>query len=602
MFEKDRRRRAKFSISLAMLISASGFLFGTPDNSSLRHYLGVVSAYADHDRGNGKSQHGNTKHGSQPQKSTGQSTIGASLTKTGIQSGPIVEQSVQSGLSGANSYADRSSKSRNKHSKNRRTTKASDSRKAGNSRPRNNSNRPLQLMSTLERGEDDGSETGYDKPLEPIAAAQQGGILSGPPLALLPPIFGGGQNGPVRQANEANGPPGVPGARPTLSPIDLTGHPLALFLAGGYEPNDILVAVSEGQSSTFGSLAVEYGLNLEDTLQSALLPFALAKFTLSEGLQVHGLVEALEDNPLVLAATPNFRYTTMAEKIPTSFQFAKHRINLDKAHEIATGKAIKIAVIDTGIDIDHKELEGSVIDRFDAIGSNDDSSITHGTAIAGVIAAKSAITGVAPDVGILSAKTFASSDDDETSFGTTYGIIKSLDWAYRSGARVFNLSFAGPKDPVLISALDRLSAQNAIMIGAAGNFGPGKPPAFPAAHTSVIAVTATDHNDKIYDRANRGSYIAVAAPGVDVLTTTPGDSYEMLSGTSIATAHVSGVVALLLEHDPNIDPKTIARLLKRSSRDLGPRGTDPDFGAGLIDAYKALKARQARTGIISRLD
>ena len=140
------------------------------------------------------------------------------------------------------------------------------------------------------------------------------------------------------------------------------------------------------------------------------------------------------------------------------------------------------------------------------------------------------------------------------------------------------------------------------MIGAAGNFGPGKPPAFPAAHTSVIAVTATDHNDKIYDRANRGSYIAVAAPGVNVLTTTPGDSYEMLSGTSIATAHVSGVVALLLEHDPNIDPKTIARLLKRSSRDLGPRGTDPDFGAGLIDAYKALKARQARTGIISRLD
>jgi subtilisin family serine protease len=210
--------------------------------------------------------------------------------------------------------------------------------------------------------------------------------------------------------------------------------------------------------------------------------------------------------------------------------------------------------------------------------------------MAGVIAAKDQITGIAPNVEILSALAFAPPKKGESASGTTYAIIKSMDWAYRSGARVFNLSFAGPKDKLLIKALDALADHDAIMIGAAGNAGPGKPPAYPAAHDGVIAVTATDQNDALYTMANRGTYVAVAAPGVDIITTTPGGGYEFVSGTSIATAHVTGVVALVLERHPDLKAGHVAQLLANASIDLGAKGVDSEFGAGLVDAVAALKS------------
>jgi subtilisin family serine protease len=213
--------------------------------------------------------------------------------------------------------------------------------------------------------------------------------------------------------------------------------------------------------------------------------------------------------------------------------------------------------------------------------------------MAGVIASKNQLLGIAPQVSILSAQAFAPPKAGSSASGTTFAIIKSMDWAYKSGARVYNMSFAGPKDPVLIRALDALAEYNTIMIAAAGNAGPGKPPAYPAAHKGVIAVTATDENDGLYTMANRGAYVAVAAPGVDILTTTPGEGYEFMSGTSIATAHVTGVVALVLERHPNLKADAIAQLLANASVDLGKRGVDAEFGAGLVDAVKALESGNA---------
>src|SRR6267143_2694642 len=106
------------------------------------------------------------------------------------------------------------------------------------------------------------------------------------------------------------------------------------------------------------------------------------------------------------------------------------------------------------------------------------------------------------------------------------------------------MSFAGPPDPRLKDALQKAYKKGIVLIAAAGNAGPNSKPLFPGADQSVIAVTATDYADKPFAMANRGKYIAVAAPGVDVMVPSPNGSYQLTTGTSVAAAHVSGVAAL----------------------------------------------------------
>ena len=113
-------------------------------------------------------------------------------------------------------------------------------------------------------------------------------------------------------------------------------------------------------------------------------------------------------------------------------------------------------------------------------------------------------------------------------------------------------------------------------------------PLYPAADPDVIAVTATDSDDHIFTMANRGRYIAVAAPGVDILALAPGDAYLFTTGTSIAAAHVSGIAALLLELNPSLTPGDIRAILMATAKPIGPPRPDSDFGAGLVNAYRAV--------------
>jgi subtilisin family serine protease len=150
------------------------------------------------------------------------------------------------------------------------------------------------------------------------------------------------------------------------------------------------------------------------------------------------------------------------------------------------------------------------------------------------------------------------------------------------------MSFAGPADPLLQRATAGARQKGATMVAAVGNAGPQSPPLYPAADPNVIAVTATDANDQLFPMANRGAYVAAAAPGVDILIATPGDSYQISSGTSYAAAYASGVAALILERRPTLQPEAIRRILLATARNLGPKGRDDQFGAGLIDAYGAV--------------
>ena len=130
-----------------------------------------------------------------------------------------------------------------------------------------------------------------------------------------------------------------------------------------------------------------------------------------------------------------------------------------------------------------------------------------------------------------------------------------------------------------------------VLIAAAGNAGPRSPPLYPAADPNVIAVTATDIDDKLFAGANRGRHIAIAAPGVDILVPAPDGEYQMTTGTSVATAHISGIVALLLERNPRLTPADVKRILTASAKRLGPNN---EFGAGLVDPVKALELAAPR--------
>jgi subtilisin family serine protease len=273
---------------------------------------------------------------------------------------------------------------------------------------------------------------------------------------------------------------------------------------------------------------------------------------------------------------------------PDSAQYAVAKLHLDEAHALARGDNVLVAVIDSGIDLDHPALAGVVEKSFDALASTEGPH-AHGTALAGIIAGHNRLSGAAPAVHILGARAFS------TTQGSTVSIMASIDWAVSQGARVINMSFAGPSDPALGRALTAAHQKNVVLVAAAGNAGPKSPPLWPAADSHVIAVTATDFDDHLYARANRGNHVAIAAPGVDILVANPGAAYKMETGTSFSAGFVSGVAALVLQRKPQLTADAVKKLLLSTAHDLGPKGRDDQFGAGLLDAFQAVNAVEKPT-------
>jgi subtilisin family serine protease len=331
------------------------------------------------------------------------------------------------------------------------------------------------------------------------------------------------------------------------------------------------------------------------------------------------VLDALRRDPRVRSAQPNQRYlhmgataeprTWLAEAGPPSApdgipQYGPRKLGLLAAHELALGRNVVIAVIDSAIDTGHPELAGAIARSFNAAGPADARLDYHGTAVAGLIRGHGLVEGAAPQSELLAIRAFKVNDETAFQETTTDVLIRAVDWAVRNGARILNMSFVGAHDSALQHVLRTAGEKGVIVIAAAGNGGPAAPPAYPAAYPGVIAVTAVDEADRRYEHANRGSYIAVAAPGVDVLAPVERGGYAYVSGTSFAAAYVSGVAALLLERDPNLDPRTVADLLATAAEHLGPNVRDDDFGAGRVDAYKALKllanARAAKRGDLAR--
>ena len=319
----------------------------------------------------------------------------------------------------------------------------------------------------------------------------------------------------------------------------------------------------------------------------ALTARTLVRFRIGGNRTVRQTLQGLARYRGVGAAQPNWLYAfgqAQAAPADTSPQYVVRKLHLVEAHRITNGDDVTVALIDSRVDAAHPDLAGVIAGEYDAVGGAS-TPHTHGTGMAGAIAAHSKLIGVAPKVRLLAIRAFAGEGDSAK--GTTFTILKGLDWAASQNARIVNMSFAGPADTMLHDMIARAHARGIVLIAAVGNAGPKSPPLYPAADREVIGVTATDADDKLLPQANRGPQVAVAAPGVDVLAAAPDGQYEMTSGTSVATAHVSGVAALLLARDPKLTPDALRRILTGSAQKV--KGSQREVGAGVVDAFKAVE-------------
>lgn len=367
-----------------------------------------------------------------------------------------------------------------------------------------------------------------------------------------------------------------------------------------FASNEVVIELAGRPSQAeVDALAQRHRLNRVESQPVELTGSTWFRWQIPDGRNVREVIRQLGNDPAVRSAQPNYAFT-LQQASPASLttgvggdavQYALGKLRLPQAHGLARGEKVLIAVIDSGVDRRHPELRGVVADSFDALGG-EEGPHAHGTGIAGAIASRARLMGVAPAASILAIRAFGGTDKGAES--TSFLILKSIEHAVEQGARIINMSFAGPHDPAIQRVLAAARAKGVVLIAAAGNAGPKSPPLFPAADPNVIAVTATDAEDRLFSASNRGRHIAIAAPGVDILVPAPRGSYQIQSGTSFAAAHVSGVVALLLERRPDLSPDSVRKILVSTARDLGPRGRDDQFGAGLADAFNAIMVNEPK--------
>jgi hypothetical protein len=374
------------------------------------------------------------------------------------------------------------------------------------------------------------------------------------------------------------------------------GRPAPSDPPDDFVPNEVLATVAwTAPESTDDAVARSHGLELIERHAIALIERRIIRYRIQDGRSVAAVLAALRADPRGLDPQPNYVYRLQQDTAPSraiALQYALSKLDVLRAQTLASGRGALIAVIDTGVDATHPDLAGAIVDSFDAVGASA-SSDPHGTAVAGIVAAHGLLRGVAPDARLLDVRAFAPPGADGAAgaaAATTVNLLRGLAWAVERQARILNMSFTGPRDPLLQRAVTTASARGAILVAAAGNGGVRAPFAYPAAYPQVIAVTAIDGADRLYAQANQGPYIAVAAPGVDILAASAEHAHRLLSGTSFAAAHVSGILALMLEREPALTADAARHALMTTAHDLGAPGPDDQFGVGRPDAFAALQA------------
>ncbi len=276
-------------------------------------------------------------------------------------------------------------------------------------------------------------------------------------------------------------------------------------------------------------------------------------------------------------------------QMPYNDPYAKLQVSLRELAVVAAqrrsrGTGVRIAVIDTGVDFDHPDLKGRVIARRNFVDTDDVrfQRDMHGTEVSGVIAAVAdngiGIVGIAPESRIIALKACWQAAASAAAMCNSFTLAQALEAAIAAHAAIVNMSLAGPADPLLRRLVEHGALQGMIFVAAAGRAGSGNN--FPADLEGVLAVDAAE------DSAGNPRHLL--APGHDVLTLVPGGHYDFASGSSLAAAEVSGIVALMLSERPHLTATEIRTALLRSSR----RVDSPAGEILAVDACAALSAQR----------
>ncbi len=295
---------------------------------------------------------------------------------------------------------------------------------------------------------------------------------------------------------------------------------------------------------------------------------------------------AIEEDIKISIKVPEYGTIKQAsQEIPWGIK----KIEAEKAWPYAQGKGVRVGILDTGIDLNHFDLKGNIKGGVNILSPNrqprDDNG--HGTHIAGTIGAVNndyGVVGIAPQADLYAIKAF-----DRNGRANLSDIIRGINWAIDNKIQVLNMSFGFSEQSSIFSdAIRKAYNKGIVLVAASGNDGKNGTLDYPAQFNEVIAVSATTKEDTIAKYSNTGPNVDLAAPGDKIYSTWPGNSFRELSGTSMATGHVTGAVVLLLGQNRNISNEQVRRILNQGANPI--KNVSPYAqGAGIVRVSTIIK-------------
>jgi len=290
---------------------------------------------------------------------------------------------------------------------------------------------------------------------------------------------------------------------------------------------------------------------------------------------------ALPAQPATVSAPDSYR----------PMQWGLDRLGAETAWTSSQGAGVRVALLDSAPESAHRDLAG--VEVAGVAGGPAAAPATHGTLMAGVVGAVArngfGIAGVAPAATVVAVPVCRPAGASASDECRLYDVLRGVDRAWELGAHIVNLSLVGPANPLLERGMARLDQLGALVVAAAGNEGTSDP-RYPAAYPSVIGVGAIDPDGAPFERGNRGPSAELLAPGVEVLSTVPGNAFAFGDGTSLAAAHVSGALAVLL--GASADPAASRTALFQAADEARPPGSpasSPPPAPPLCRALEKLK-------------
>lgn len=409
------------------------------------------------------------------------------------------------------------------------------------------------------------------------------------------PVSQSSSDGATTSSDAKDSPPAepkrklvMPSGNPVMRPgaIRSFSSPVSAGGATSFEENEVVVVSADISGARIAeATARSVGGNLLRRTTLDYLGIVISTFRLPPGVPPATAVQRLQALDADLIVDVNHRYHLNGTGSDVMTQaFAQRQIRWPQdTHDC--GRGVVIGLADTAVNVADPALDGAQIEQRRLVSAgHQPASSAHGTAIAGLLVGSShshQFAGMVPAAKLIVADVF--SRDGDQSVSTAENIATGLEWLAGKAVKIVNVSFSGPANQILAVAINRIQALGVQIVAAAGNDGPSATEAYPAALDNVIAVTAVDANDKIYESANAGRYIDLAAPGVDVWTI-GGQRGRFSTGTSFAAPFVTAALAAGLDRS----------VLESEAKDLGAAGVDSTFGYGLLQIPTNFRCAQER--------